>query len=530
MGKKLDKKKPLLPISSQSIDIERLRHSYLSLIASTEVNRLLADITNCTLNRDDMASDAWNVPAKGGVELFPFLTVQTRRRQLAISGTLFPNQEETSTGTLYHLIRLQLGDEINYFKLSTSQSSFLLSPFHCRFISIVFGLSWFYALAVQAGVVQQDFLAFAPYSLEEQVIARYMQSLIWIPCATVKLDAQDNPYIGTRLYTVADLKRCEIPGSSAEESLIRGWRLFKRLLQYSIEGERIFTGFAFLPPHKSLEEQQRRWPNLLLYHPSHQVLLNEGIEAIKQLLLNADGRTTFLSVYQYRIVGVLNLPEGTQRQLTTVKSWRDALPLASISRQGRFNFWLALKGRHSSRIPLSLLEYRHDRLQIPLFQDVFWQELERQLLVICPNCRYPEVLQQLKQLLRGLRTYARGSILLIGLTAAKLQEPYVPIENEVRLAQPTPLQPQWSAILLGLAKPDGAVIMNEKLEVTHFGARLKATGLQLPPLAGDELGSGTRHQATREFTAYYPEILGLCISTDGPVSLYRSGRLINRLY
>ena len=119
---------------------------------------------------------------------------------------------------------------------------------------------------------------------------------------------------------------------------------------------------------------------------------------------------------------------------------------------------------------------------------------------------------------------------MIGLTVAKFQEPYIPVENEVKLAQPIPLQPQWRAIILGLAKPDGAVIINEKLEVTHFGARLKATGLQLPPLAGDELGSGTRHQATREITAFYPDILGLCISTDGPVSLYRTGKLLSRLY
>ena len=243
-----------------------------------------------------------------------------------INGSLFPNQEDTSTGSLYHLIKIQLGHEIIYFRLSTSQSSFLLSPFHCRFISILFGLTWFYALAVQTGAVQQDFLAFAPYSLEEQVIARYLQSLVWIPCATVKLDTQDNPYIATRLYTPADLKRCEIPGRSAEESIIRGLRLFKRLLHFSIEGERIFTGFAFLPAHKSLEEQQRRWPDLLLYHETHQALLNEGIEPIKQLLLNADGRTTFLSVYRDRLVGVLHLPESTQWQLTTVRSWRESLP------------------------------------------------------------------------------------------------------------------------------------------------------------------------------------------------------------
>ena len=517
--------------ASQNIDAVKLLQSYLSLIGSTEFNRLLEDITTCNLDRVDIPADSPDSAAlKGGVELFPFLSVQTRRHQLLIQGSLFPNQEDETNRSLYHLIRLQLGQEQIYYKLTTPQSSFLLSPFHCRFISILFGLSWFYALAVQTGSVQKDFLAFAPYSLEEQVIARYLQSLVWIPCATVKLDTQDNPYIATRLYTPADLKRCEIPGSSAEESIIRGLRLFKRLLYLTIEGERIFTGFAFLPPHKSLPEQQRRWPNLLLYHENHRPLLHEGIDSIKQLLLNADGRTTFLAVYQDRLVGVLRLPEGTQRQLITVGAWRDSLPLASISRLGRFNFWLALKGRHSKRIPLSLLEYRHDRLQIPLFQEVFWQELERQLHTICPHCQYPEVLQQFKQILQGLRTYARGGILLIGLSAAKFQEPYIPVENEVRLEQPTPLQSKWSAIILGLAKPDGAVIINEKMEVTHFGARLKATGLQLPPLAGDDLGSGTRHQATREFTAYYPDVVGLCISTDGPVSLYRAGNLISRLY
>jgi hypothetical protein len=518
-------------ISAKALNLLNLRQSYLTVIGSTEVNRLLEDITTCSLSRVTDLPGGQELPQpQAGVELFPFLAVHTRRHRLLISGTLYPNQEDLATGSLYHLIRLQLGNEVDYFKLTTPQASFLLSPFHCRFISILLGLAWFYVLSVHTGVVQPDFLAFAPYSLEEQVIARYLQSLVWIPCATVKLDAQDTPYIGTRLYTPADLKRCEVPGSSAEEALIRGLRLFKQLLYYTIEGERIFTGFAFLPPDKPLADQQRRWPNLFLYHEAQRPLLTEGLDAIKQLLLNADGRTTFLAAHRDRIVGILHLPEGTQRQLTTVRAWRESLPLATISRRGRFNFWLALKGRQSKRIPLSLLEYRHGRLQIPLFQDVFWRELERQLRQLCPDGNHVQALQQLRDLFRGMRASARGGIILVGLTTAMLQEPFVPIENEMRLAQPTPLDQRWSAILLGLAKPDGAVIMNEKLAVTHFGARLKATGLQLPPLAGDELGSGTRHQATREITAYYPDVLGICISMDGPISLYRTGRLIARLY
>ena len=237
---------PRSPVSSQNLNIAKLLRSYLSLIGSSEVNRLLEDITTCTLSRVNSLPDSCeSASLKGGIELFPFLAVQTRRHRLLISGSLFPNQEDPSTGSLCHLIRLELGHELIYFKLSTHQSSFLLSPFHCRFISILFGLTWFYALAVQIGAVQQDFLAFAPYSLEEQVIARYLQSLVWIPCATVQLDAQDNPYIGTRLYTAADLKRCEIPGSSRRRIHYPGLAAFQTSAAFYHRRRKNFYRFRF---------------------------------------------------------------------------------------------------------------------------------------------------------------------------------------------------------------------------------------------------------------------------------------------
>lgn len=63
----------------------------------------------------------------------------------------------------------------------------------------------------------------------------------------------------------------------------------------------------------------------------------------------------------------------------------------------------------------------------------------------------------------------------------------------------------------------------------HFRARLKAAG---PPLTSerDDLGSGMRHQVTREFSACYPNVLGIAVSQDGYISLYRHGRLVSRLY
>jgi hypothetical protein len=360
------------------------------------------------------------------------------------------------------------------------------------------------------------------------VVAGYLQSLEWAPCATIKLDAQDNSYIGSLLHSAAALKRCEMPGSPGEEAVIRAWRLFKRLLYYSVEGERLLTGFAILSAVRPLEYYRKHWPQLLLYHPDNYTSLDQGLQSIKQFLLNADGRNTFLALYGGKIIGLLQVDQGTHRQLTTVKPWREVLPLATISYRGRVNFWIALKGRHSPRIPLSVLEYRQGHLHIPLFQDTFWQELERQLKEVCPGLRFDAV-PRLKNLLLAIRRVGHGAIILMGLTDAQLDSPDLPVENPVRLAQPVPLAETWQRHLVGLSRSDGALIFNDRLEARQFRARLKATMLRLPPEPGD-LGSGIRHQVTREFTAFCPTVLGICVSQDGHISLYRHGKLVSRLF
>jgi hypothetical protein len=244
--------------------------------------------------------------------------------------------------------------------------------------------------------------------------------------------------------------------------------------------------------------------------------------------LNADGRNTFLALYGGRIIGLLQLIKGRYQQLTTSRSWRAALPLATVSHRGRISYWLALKGRQSPRIPLSLLEYRHGHLHIPLFQDIFWQELERQVKEVCPG-RHTGELSRLKTLLTMVARAGHGGILLLGLTSAQLEAADTPIENQVRLEQPVPLQERWLQHLLGLAKADGALLFNDHLEACQFRARLKATSINLPP-ERDDLGSGIRHQVTREFTGWRPDLLGICVSQDGHISLYRHGKLVARLY
>jgi len=497
-----------------------------TLVNSSEVLRLINDITTCTVEWGGSLPPALDSASLRGLELFPCFTMHFRQRCLHIKGTIFPNLTNDGEG-LSHLINLELEGERLSFRLTTPHT-YVLSPFHLRFLSMLFGRLVLYHLIFPLDDHRGSPL-FTPYSLEEQVVAGYFQSLRWAPCATIKLDAQDNPYIGSMLHSERHLRRCELPGGHQEEALIRAWRLFKRLLYYSIEGGRLFTGFAFIPTNLTRETFQTRWPSLLYYRKDSRISFDEGLQALKQYLLHADGRTTFLAMQDGQLVGLLHLTQGTSRQLASHRAWNSALPLTSVSSRGRVTFWIPLRGRHTPQIPLVFLEYRHGHLRIPLFQDIFWQELERQLKEICPFCERPDSLMQLKRLLAMMQRSGHGSIFILGLTPEQLASPETPLENEVPLETPAPLIKRWLPHLFGLAKSDGALLFNDRLEAVAFQARLKASPVHLPP-DRDDLGSGMRHQVTREFTTYAPNLLGLVISQDGYLSLYRHGRLLSRLY
>jgi hypothetical protein len=499
-----------------------------SLITTPEVLRLIHDITTCTvewLDRPDLEA----LEASGGRELFPCFTTYLQRHFMEVRGFIYPNLTENEH-VIYHVIRLDLADFQFFFRLRTTQTAFLLSPFHCRFLSMLFGRLVIMHLSL-AGQGEEGPYPFTPYSLEEQVVADYLQSLTQAPCATIKLDAQDNPYIGSMLYTAAGLRRCGMLDKGREEAIIRAWRLFKRLLYYSVEGERLFTGFAILTNYRPLSYYRQHWPSLLWFHAANHTPLDQGLQGLRQFLLNADGRSIFLATYNSRIVGLLKLIQGTQRQLTTAAAWRTVLPLATISSRGQISFWVALKGRKNPRIRLSLLEYRQGHLHIPLFQDIFWQELEGQLKEVCAGCHLPGggTLPRLKALLEVVRRSGHGTIFLLGVSQTQFNDPHTPIENQVRLETPVPVAEPWLQHLAGLAKSDGAVIFNDRLEACQFRARLKPANICLLP-DQDDLGGGMRHQVTREFSAYAPGVLGVCVSQDSYISLYRQGKLVSRLY
>ena len=136
--------------------------------------------------------------ASGGLELFPCFTTCSAASTSWKSGAPFiPNlpQDGTSSEPPHPAGD---GGASSFLPAATSQT-YVLSPLPLRFLSMLFGrlvISTWCCPWTRTGLSP-----FTPYSLEEQVVAGYLQSLTRAPCATIKLDAQDNPYIGSMLTT-----------------------------------------------------------------------------------------------------------------------------------------------------------------------------------------------------------------------------------------------------------------------------------------------------------------------------------------
>ena len=175
-----------------------------SLVTTPEVLRLINDVIACTVDWEDYPVSIVPPHARG-LELFPCFTMYFQRHLVEVKGTIYPNLVAREWEGLSHVIRLDLAGMSLDLRLHTLQTTFLLSPFHIRFLSILFGRLVLHHLSLTPGGRSEAFL-FTPYSLEEQVVAGYLQSLEWAPCATIKLDAQDNPYIGSMLHSSSDLQ------------------------------------------------------------------------------------------------------------------------------------------------------------------------------------------------------------------------------------------------------------------------------------------------------------------------------------
>ena len=117
--------------------------------------------------------------------------------------------------------------------------------------------------------------------------------------------------------------------------------------------------------------------------------------------------------------------------------------------------------------------------------------------------------------------------------------PLVQVKNRVTASSSTPKNPSTKKNgqgcnssarngAYGLIVRSGSTVTAEVIaaaKAAHVDAFVRTL-----PAGYNDLGSGMRHQVTREFSAYAPHVLGICVSQDSHVSLYRQGKLVSRLY
>ena len=109
-----------------------------SLVITPEVLRLILDVTACTVEWDGEAASIVSPQARG-LELFPCFAMYFQRHLVEVKGAIFPNLAAREWEGLSHVIRLELPGMTLDVRLHTLQTTFLLSPFHIRFLSILFG-------------------------------------------------------------------------------------------------------------------------------------------------------------------------------------------------------------------------------------------------------------------------------------------------------------------------------------------------------------------------------------------------------
>jgi hypothetical protein len=131
----------------------------------------------------------------------------------------------------------------------------------------------------------------------------------------------------------------------------------------------------------------------------------------------------------------------------------------------------------------------------------------------------------LEQLLRfavhDLGAAGIGALFVLGGTDAGLVEERLAPPPPLRLDHPSDLGPLRHV----LAQVDGAAFVDSTGVLRRLGVRLIPS-----PAAEDAIDAlgGTRHTSARRYSADDPDAIVVAVSDDGPVTVFRGGRIIGR--
>jgi len=312
-------------------------------------------------------------------------------------------------------------------------------------------------------------------------------------------------------------------------------RLIRELTRWStqtIEGRKIVTGIILVDSVAVLQEALEA-----VKEPEFQcqvVELAKGsdlfeFDQMKSLLEVADGRTSFIvvTVDQGKLTASALLIQNKELLvnllLDTNKYFR--APVFSLHGSG-------LRVGQGNQL---LMEFLHGRPRIRSYEELA-VKLRRHLnrkesgQFRCVNGRVTEAQsRQLANLLLEIGEYGKGAGLVFGFNTDN--DSHVAGLERAQWIDPTPLPLLYNRqkknrkhgradflglkILESMTKTDGSVLIDRNLNVVAFGAVLRASD----QIANEKIEGGARHKSMASFTAGKPDLMGIVISSDGPISI-----------
>jgi hypothetical protein len=272
----------------------------------------------------------------------------------------------------------------------------------------------------------------------------------------------------------------------------------------TFEGSPLETGVVFAKSVRSLT----RSGNVRLARFKRPIPF-EQVRTSSQTLVLADGHRTYLALGpDMKVYGVALLsvpleeralaPDGAAAQVPFPTLW------AHASEHGR----LALYGEHDELIQIGHLRQGRLRLQDPRVAVSAFESALRAFVELPRHSVVPAVCRAL--LARAWLGHGGGVVIGPGplhTKAERLRRPFAVGEDAA-----------WTSFL----NPDGAVLMNDRLEVVSFGAILPA------PSSDDKKGlpapdRGTRHNALGAATRDAKHV-AIAISDDRTLTVFQCGR------
>ncbi|PEQ30015.1 diadenylate cyclase [Bacillus thuringiensis] len=320
--------------------------------------------------------------------------------------------------------------------------------------------------------------------------------------------------------------------SISEETNIDYGRLIRELIKWSnatIEGKKITTGILIADSRTSVTK--------VLGDSIEFILLEEELNLfdfskVKSLLEIVDGQNSYLAVKPNNdglvAFGLIFSRKPILTDFNFENSKGFIAPVFSVNSLG------IRVGRGRQLI----LEFINGSPKMRDYKG-FAEHLEKSLnrvskdkkLLTVNNLVTKTDARNLTRLLLELSRYGKGASLVFGF---EKDEELVATVEQPNWIEDTALPLGWGngrkikdqigmEILSSISKTDGAVLIGKDFKIIAFGAILRASGKNA------KVSGGSRHKSMASYTANKREILGIVISSDGPISLIESNKCICHL-